>query len=238
LERLNLPVSSGSVIDFLASTNMLSVGVDVPRLGLMLVNGQPKATAEYIQATSRVGRSTAPGLVFGLFRSTKPRDRSHYENFRAFHSALYRHVEPTSVTPYSPPSRDRALHAALVILARHRLGMQSDGRAGKILDRRSEVEDMAAKLVDVVERVEPREKQGAKQYLDHFIEDWVERAERADEESKLLYYKPNGKGQINLIRQFNTKAVGWQTLGSMRNVDMESLIEVARSGGGATAKGD
>lgn len=238
LERLNLPVSSGSVIDFLASTNMLSVGVDVPRLGLMLVNGQPKATAEYIQATSRVGRSAAPGLVFGLFRSTKPRDRSHYENFRAFHSALYRHVEPTSVTPYSPPSRDRALHAALVILARHRLGLQSDGSAGKILERRSQVEDMAAKLVDVIERVEPREKQGAKQYLDHFIEDWVERAERADEESKLLYYKPNGKGQINLIRQFNTKAVGWQTLGSMRNVDMESLIEVARSGGGAAAKGD
>ena len=97
---------------------------------------------------------------------------------------------------------------------------------------------MAAKLVDVVERVEPREKQGAQQYLDHFIEDWVERAERADEESKLLYYEPNGKGQINLIRPFNTKAVGWQTLGSMRNVDMESLIEVARSGGGPAAKGD
>ena len=84
--------------------------------------------------------------------------------------------------------------------------MQSDGSAGKVLDRLSEVEALADELVDVVERVEPRERQGAKQYLDDFIEDWVERAERADEESKLLYYKPNGKGQINLIQQFNTKA--------------------------------
>ncbi|WP_216693730.1 helicase-related protein [Dietzia psychralcaliphila] len=233
MERLNLPVDSGKVIDFLASTNMLSVGVDVPRLGLMLMNGQPKATAEYIQATSRVGRAKAPGLIFSLFRSTKPRDRSHYENFRAFHSALYRHVEPTSVTPYSPPSRDRALHAALVILVRHRLGMHTDGSAGDILARRAAVEDMAAKLIAVIGRVEPREKKGAKDYLDRFVEDWVERAERANEENKLLYYKPNGKGQVNLIRQFNTRAAGWQTLGSMRNVDMESLIEIARSSGAA-----
>lgn len=231
LERLNLPVTSGSVIDFLATTNMLSVGVDVPRLGLMLVNGQPKATAEYIQATSRVGRSTAPGLVFGLFRATKPRDRSHYENFRAYHSALYRHVEPTSVTPFSPPSRDRALHAALVILARHRLGMQTDGSAGQILARRPEVEALADRLIDVVGRVEPREKSGAQSYLDRFIDDWVDRATQADAQSKLLYYRPNGKGQFNLIRQFHTKATGWETLGSMRNVDMESLVEVARSSG-------
>ena len=231
LERLNLPVTSDSVIDFLATTNMLSVGVDVPRLGLMLVNGQPKATAEYIQATSRVGRSTAPGLVFGLFRSTKPRDRSHYENFRAYHSALYRHVEPTTVTPFSPPSRDRALHAALIILARHRLGMQTDGSAGQIRTRRAEVEALADKLLDVVGRVEPREKNGAKTYLDRFIDDWVERAQQADAQNKLLYYRPNGKGQFNLIRQYHARASGWETLGSMRNVDLESLVEVARSSG-------
>ena len=186
------------MIDFLASTNMLSVGVDVPRLGLMLVNGQPKATAEYIQATSRVGRSTAPGLVFGLFRSTKPRDRSHYENFRAYHSALYRHVEPTSVTPYSPPSRDRALHAALVILARHRLGMQSDGSAGKILDRRAEVEDMADRAGRRRRtRRATREAAEPSSYLDRFIEDWVERAERADEreQAPLLQAQRQGTDQ-------------------------------------------
>lgn len=211
----------------MATTNMLSVGVDVPRLGLMLMNGQPKATAEYIQATSRVGRSSAPGLVFGLFRSTKPRDRSHYENFRAYHSALYRHVEPTSVTPYSPPSRDRALHAALVILVRHKLGLAADGRAGDVVNRVAEVRELAGALVDVVDRVEPRERVGAQKYLDRFIEDWLDRAKRADAENKTLYYRPNGKGQISLIKQFNAKGDAWPTLGSMRNVDMESLIEVA-----------
>lgn len=235
LERLNKPCSDKNSVDFLATSSMLSVGVDVPRLGLMLVNGQPKATAEYIQATSRVGRSSAPGLVFDLFRATKPRDRSHYENFRAYHSALYRHVEPTSVTPYSPPSRERALHAALVILVRHKLGLNRDGRAGEIVDHEAAVRALADDLVAVVDRVEPRERVGARNQLDKFIDDWLERARRADAENKLLYYRPNGKGQINLIKQFHAKGDAWPTLGSMRNVDMESLIEVVH--GAAPSKG-
>ncbi|MFJ4171664.1 helicase-related protein [Paenarthrobacter sp. NPDC089714] len=232
LERLNLECSDEYSVDFLATTNMLSVGVDVPRLGLMLVNGQPKATAEYIQATSRVGRSSAPGLVFGLFRSTKPRDRSHYENFRTYHSALYRNVEPTSVTPYSPPSRDRALHAALVILVRHRLGLTADGHAGEVRNRAAEVRDLAAALVEVVERVEPRERVGAQNYLDRFIDDWLDRAKRANDAGKPLYYRSNGKGHVNLLRLFNARGDAWPTLGSMRNVDMESLIEVAHGASG------
>ncbi len=226
LERLGLPFSDPDAVDFLATTNMLSVGVDVSRLGLMLVNGQPKSTAEYIQATSRVGRATVPGLVFGLFRATKPRDRSHYENFRAYHSALYRHVEPTTVTPFSPPSRDRALHAALVVLVRHRLGLSQDADAGDVLVHEDDVRSLAAALLDVVERVEPRELRGARTYLEGFIEDWLERAGRADAAGKKLHYKSNGKGQMNLIKQFNESGDAWPTLGSMRNVDRESLVEV------------
>jgi len=104
-------------IDVLLATNMLSVGVDVKRLGLMVVAGQPKATAEYIQATSRVGRSR-PGLVCTVLNWARPRDLSHYERFEHYHATFYQHVEALSVTPFAPRAIDRGLSALLVSLIR------------------------------------------------------------------------------------------------------------------------
>ncbi|MBX3245873.1 MAG: DISARM system helicase DrmA [Myxococcales bacterium] len=106
-------------IDVVLATNMLSVGVDVNRLGVMVVNGQPKGTAEYIQATSRVGRAF-PGLVAAVLTWARPRDLSHYETFEHYHATFYQHVEAQSVTPFSPRAMDRGLTGAMVAMMRNR----------------------------------------------------------------------------------------------------------------------
>lgn len=114
------PQGSERPIDLLLATNMISVGVDVPRLASMVVVGQPKATAEYIQATSRVGRDPqGPGLVITLYNWARPRDLSHYETFGHYHATFYRHVEPLSVTPFSERALDKGLTGILVSAVRH-----------------------------------------------------------------------------------------------------------------------
>jgi hypothetical protein len=117
--RLGKPHADSKHVDVLLASNMISVGVDIDRLGLMVIAGQPKSTSEYIQASSRVGRNPEkPGLVVTVFNCHKPRDRSHYERFTAYHESFYRFVEATSLTPFSGPALERGLAGVLVAMIR------------------------------------------------------------------------------------------------------------------------
>lgn len=226
LDRLEKPWDDPATISLLPCTNMLSVGVDVKRLALMLMLGQPKATAEYIQATSRVGRHGVPGLVVTFLNATKPRDRSHYETFGTYHAALYRHVEPTTVTPWSVPSRRRALHAALVVLVRHGLGLSAEDAAGDVLDRVADVSTQAERLVEWVRRSDPAAAAGVRDDLFGLFQDWQEAARQARSDGKRLHYRTQGKGQHNLLRDFDRGGGLWETPHSMRNVDRECQVVV------------
>lgn len=121
---------------------MISVGLDIPRLGLMMVLGQPTTSAEYIQASSRVGRDEhRPGLVVTLLNIHKPRDRSHYERFRHYHETFYRSVEISSVTPFSARALDRGFAGAMMAMSRHIEPLLSPPRgAGRIAEIRIDLE--------------------------------------------------------------------------------------------------
>ena len=165
LSRLNIPYSfidnsegkTERPIDICLATNMISVGLDIQRLGLMTVVGQPKTTSEYIQATSRVGRdaSNAPGMVFVLYRPGKPRDKSYYEHFRTYHSKLYSNVEPTSVTPFSVQVVERALHAVIIGIMRLINDEKYNSGEPKILESNAEeIKKFILNRVNIVDKDE------------------------------------------------------------------------------------
>jgi hypothetical protein len=157
--RLGQTFDQKDRVDCAIATNMISVGLDIPRLGLMGVLGQPKTAAEYIQATSRVGRTEhAPGLVVTLLNIHKPRDRSHYEQFRHFHETFYRSVEVGSVTPFAARALGRGFAGALLAFARH-VAPQLTPPLGaqRITDVRAELERHLIQLFSERVRQQPYE---------------------------------------------------------------------------------
>ncbi len=160
-------------IDICLATNMISVGLDVQRLGLMTVAGQPKTTSEYIQATSRVGRNaaSAPGVVFVLYRPSRPRDKSFYEQFKQYHSKLYCFVEPTSVTPFSAPVRQRALHAIMVGMMRLEHGDNFNDDPPRF-PKQEVIDHIRAVIEDRVSDIDPSELDNTMRWFDYRLQEW------------------------------------------------------------------
>ena len=177
LKRLERKLDDGvSAEDLLLCTNMLSVGVDISRLGVMIVSGQPKNHSEYIQATGRIGRKS-PGLIVTSYNPIKPRDLSHYENFGYYHSTLHKNVEPVNLTPFASRARDRALFGMMVSLMRLSEKRLADndgaGRFNKKMRFVSNVLEMIRKeLTDRVGNIDPSEQSDTIADLNKWIDQW------------------------------------------------------------------
>ena len=219
----------------LLATNMISVGIDVARLNVMLMVGQPKLTSEYIQASSRVGRSF-PGTVFVQYDATKSRDRSHYERFRPYHDSFYRFVEPTGATPFSKPARERALHAVLTSIMRN-IAAFSEDRSAIMFNEdyfADDIKNIKEFVLNRVRSINERANNGLKDdiadiesEIDEFFRSWQEISSDA-QTTKVPFcfgYKfivaPFSGTEKRLLKPYNSlsKDTSHETLTSMRNVD-------------------
>jgi hypothetical protein len=228
LKRMATRHPDRTALDVILATNMISVGVDIDRLGLMVVMGQPQATSEYIQATSRVGRQF-PGLVVTLFNASRSRDRSHYESFVTYHSALYKQVESTSVTPFSSRARDRALHAVLIALARLTLAdYRPNNSAAQVLDLATRLAPAVATILQRVEEVSGTEVEATRQQLHDIIVRWTDASHDNPNVVFRDYFHPDRALLVDAARDDVDLRFKFPTLQSLRDVDMSSNLYLVR----------
>lgn len=210
-------------IDALLATNMISVGVDVPRLGLMVVAGQPKYTSEYIQATSRIGRRY-PGLVVTVYNWARPRDLSHYERFEHYHATLYQQVEALSVTPFSPRAIDRGLTALFVSFLRlYGFEFNSNDSASLLTRDHSYIKMAFEEIIRRASLVTGSNQVGLEiqAELNSRLDYWLARAAKLAAGGAKLGYKGKGDGRtLPLLK--NPSGLKWDLftcLTSLRDVE-------------------
>jgi hypothetical protein len=228
ISTLEMPTDSrqGLPVDVCLASNIIEVGVDIDRLSLMAVVGQPKTTSQYIQVTGRVGRKAdRPGLIVTIYAASKPRDRSHFEKFRSYHERLYSQVEPTSVTPFSRPALDRAAHAVIASYVRQ-LGDTDQAKRPYPFP-----ETLFAEAVNIMDGrasfVDKDELEAFRSIVEKRRDEWQR------------WQRQKWSGSLNnddtpLLRSAGAyvtpeKArVSWPTPQTMRNVDAECQVEITQ----------
>lgn len=210
--------------DVVIATNMIAVGMDVDRLGLMSVVGQPKQNSEYIQATSRVGRQY-PGVIFTVYNPYRPRDLSNYENFAGFHSQMYRYVEGTTATPFAARARDRVLHALVVALLRLQIETMADNSGASNINNiaESQINEIKDKILARVKITSAASYADTEKEIDEFINVWKNIAK----DNKLYYYVPAVAEDKKRLLTYYGEFYGDKekpTLNSMRDVEQSSTV--------------
>jgi hypothetical protein len=196
-------------VDLVLASNMFSVGIDIERLNVMLINGQPKNVAEYIQASSRVGRKDK-GIVINLLDANRSRDKSYFENYVAFHNAYYKFVEPLSVTPFTEIALDKVLASLLVCFVRHKQGLKKEADAKNFTGKYDDLIDF------ISERIKNKKQLTyALNKLENLAKRWKEKTEANDN----LTYKA---GLIQKMSDLDE----WSLMMSMREIDTNSIIKI------------
>lgn len=203
------------VVDFVLATNMISVGIDISRLNIIVLNGMPKNIAEYIQASSRVGRKTK-GLAITLLDPNRAREKSYFEHYINFHSAFYKYVEPISITPFTENTIDKMLTTVFVTYIRNKIPAMAKDDAAKYFKK-----EKADEFIDFM-KIRFGDDPDAISYfissLNELIEDWQNRASLG---SKLTY-----KSLLKRPTERQDNGVDWTTMQSMREIDTDTFVEI------------
>lgn len=199
------------------ATNMISVGLDVSRLGLMAMIHQPKSMSEYIQASSRVGRGKTPGLVFVMLSSLRSRDKSHLEDFAFTHEKMYSLVEPSSLTPFSSSAMERALPGVLIAMFRNDPDFEMQDSPKPIPKAlKNEVHQF---LVNRLMRIDPDEEAQFLQLFEEFCHAWNHRG-FASYGQEVRVNAAQFPLMVPFITPLKSDVRPFQVLQAMRNVDV------------------
>ncbi|MGN0182501.1 MAG: helicase-related protein [Candidatus Ornithomonoglobus sp.] len=224
LERLSKRYTDDRCYSYILASNMLSVGIDIDRFGVMTMYNQPKTNSEYIQATSRVGRSN-PGLVIGMYNNQRARDKSHYEQFTYYHKTFYKYVEATSVTPFSSRSIEKTLQGVFIGLVRHIIpGMNDNGAAAQYYDELEGVDEIKKAMLKRIHDIYPASDEYAAEWIDDVSKEWQALAEEYGDD--FMYYSKDKPCLLNSEDNNEVTERFPLILNSLRNVEKVSNIYI------------